>query len=290
MGSISEVKKTCDVLYSPVKLQQAQAQPERVESILTFKKEITNRLLLSNKLEISDIAVTADNTLFLCNTQTGVHKIYVYKPSVQSLIYKTALSLPSNPYGISIFKGTDKAVVTLPFEFYIQFIDTKSLKLDKTIEVGRNCFGITTSGDYIAVGKLREIRILKQNGEHIRNIALADLLKYKCVSSLQYDQNNGSIIYMKTGQMNCIESDGTVSYQYDVSGKAGLAVDTQGHVYLSEQNKSEIQRFLPDGRLRDVVLTEKDGIKKPFAIAFNESFTKFYVTNHEGLVQIYNCN
>ncbi|CAC5423542.1 unnamed protein product [Mytilus coruscus] len=229
MGSIFEVKEECYVQYSPVKLQQAQVQPVRVESINTFKKEITNQLNLSNNLRISDIAVTADNTLFFY-----------------------------------------QAVVTLPRQSYVQFINTKSLAIDKTVKVGEGCFAITTAGDCIAVGTTAEIRIFKQNGENMNKIALKDPFQFKYVRSLYYDHNNGSIIYRKPELIYRIQLNGSVSYQYELSGEAGLAVDTQGHVYVSEQNKSEIQRLLPDGRLRDVILKEKDGIKSPFAIAFNE--------------------
>ncbi|CAC5362660.1 unnamed protein product [Mytilus coruscus] len=67
MESIFEIDETCYVQYSPVKLQQSQVQPERVETILTLKMEITNQLNLGVKLYLTDIAVPADNTLFLCN-------------------------------------------------------------------------------------------------------------------------------------------------------------------------------------------------------------------------------
>ncbi|XP_052072836.1 E3 ubiquitin-protein ligase TRIM71-like [Mytilus californianus] len=288
MGSISECKEACDVLYSSAKLQQAQVQPEKVEPILTLKKESSTMLNLLDKLRISDLAVTADKTVFLCNNHHGVRKVYVYKTNVNDLTFNTTLRFPSEPYGISILTGTEKAVVTIPLMSVVQFINTKRLSLDETIQVGTGCFGIGTSEGYIAVGSSTEIRIFKQNGINIKTIALKDIFKSIYVRSINYDHNDGSIIYRKPGLINRIQFDGSVLYRYEVLGAAGLAVDTQGHVYVSDQNKSEIQRLLPDGRFRDVVLTTN--VKKPFAIAFNASFTNFYVTNLEGLLQIYNCN
>ncbi|XP_052074808.1 uncharacterized protein LOC127712412 [Mytilus californianus] len=288
IGSIEEVRTARVIQYSPVKLQQAQVQPVKVESMLTFKKEITEQLYLG-KL-ITDVVVTEDNKLLLCDFQKERYNIYVFKINQQNLAYNTTLSVPSGPYGISKLTGTDKVIVTLPYKSYVQFIDTNTLTLDKTIKVGRDCFGITTTGDYIAVGKIREIKIFKSKGENIRNIVLSDLLDdSKYVSSLHYNHNDGSIIYRKMGLISRIQFDGTISYRYVLSGEAGLAVDTQGQVYVCEFDRSEIQRLLPDGRVRDVVMTYKDGIKDPFAIAFNERFTKFVVTSINGLVQIYNC-
>ncbi|CAC5362662.1 unnamed protein product [Mytilus coruscus] len=292
MGSIIEVEEPGVVQYSPVKLQQAQVQQKRVESLLTLKKEITKQLKLTDKPDITDIAVTTDNTLFLCNYILGMCQIYVYKTKsdgLTMLTYNTTLRLPCVPYGICIVTGTDKAVVTLPRQSYAQFINTKRFTLDKIIPVGNDCYGITTSGEYIAVGTKGEIRILKHNGENVRNIVLRYTSKFDSVRSLYYDHNDGSMIYRTTGQITSIQLDGPVLYRYTVSGITGIAVDTRGHVYVSERNRGEIQRLLPDGRFCDVVLTEKDGIKDAFAIAFDESFTTFYVTNNNGLVQIYNC-
>ncbi|XP_071179149.1 uncharacterized protein [Mytilus edulis] len=285
IGSISVCKEATNVPYSLVKLQQAQVQPERV--ILTFKREITEQLQLTDKRIFSDLAITADDTMFLCNS--GVPKIYVYRINLEGMKYINTLSLPSQPCGISILTGTNQAVITLPYQHYVQFINTKSLTLDKTIKVGAYCYGITTTADIIVVGRLKEIIIFKHNGERIRSISLNDQLPHYVVSSLNYNLNTDSIVYRKNGMISNIQVDGTVLYHYAVSAGSGLAVDTQGHIYLSVCDESKIQRLLPDGRFRDVVLTEKDGIEKPYAIAFNENYTKFYVTNNNGLMQIYNC-
>lgn len=114
--------------------------------------------------------------------------------------------------------------------------------------------GITTTGDYIVVGKPKEIKIFKSKGENIRNIVLRDLsYDSHYVSSLYYNPNNDSILYRKIGLINHIQLDGTLLFSYVLSGVSGLAVDKQGNMYMSEFNRSEIQRFSPGGRIRDVV-------------------------------------
>ncbi|CAC5423540.1 unnamed protein product [Mytilus coruscus] len=150
--NINEMEKSESTIFVP------QVQPVSIESILNLKKETSTQLNLDDNLRISDLAVTADNTLFLCNYHIYEHKVYVYKTNLQNVTYNTALRLPSEPYGIAILKETVKAVVTIPKQSYVQFINTKSLKLDKTIEVGRDCNGITTSEDNIAVRKTEEIK------------------------------------------------------------------------------------------------------------------------------------
>lgn len=100
---------------------------------------------------------------------------------------------------------TDKAVVTLPYESYIQFINTKSLTLDKTIQVGQSWFGITTSENYIAVGKAKEIKILKQNGEIIKTIIVLIYLLFSEVCSLLYNHQDGRIIFRKKERVGSIK-------------------------------------------------------------------------------------
>lgn len=288
IGSIEEVRTASAIQYSPVKLQQAQVQPVKAKSILAFRKEIAEQLQIG-KL-ITDVAVTADDKLFLCDLQKGCDNIPVFKIIQRRLIYIRTLSVPSRPFGIAVLTGTDKAIVTMPYKSYVQFIDTNTLTMDKTINVGQHCFGIATTGEYIAVGKRRDITILKQNGENFRNIVISDLLdNSRYVNSLHYNHNDGNITYRIMGLINRIQLDGTLLYSYEVSGEGGIAVDKQGLLYVCENEKSEIQRLLPDGQVHDVVMTKRDEIKDPYAIAFNRGFTKFVVTSTTGLVQIYNC-
>ena len=56
-----------------------------------------------------------------------------------------------------------------------------------------------------------------------------------------------------------ISLDGHVIYRYDISGPVGLAVDRQGHVYISELQSNAIHRLSPDGTFRDIVLSKRDG-------------------------------
>ena len=51
----------------------------------------------------------------------------------------------------------------------------KSLKLDKTMEVGNDCLGITTSGDGIVVCREGEIRIISQDDTYVRVFAIPEL-------------------------------------------------------------------------------------------------------------------
>jgi sugar lactone lactonase YvrE len=67
--------------------------------------------------------------------------------------------------------------------------------------------------------------------------------------------------------------------RYDISGGLGLAVDQQGHVYISGCDSDDIHRLSPDETFRDIVLSKHDGVDEPWGITFNNDFTKLFIIN-----------
>jgi hypothetical protein len=39
---------------------------------------------------------------------------------------------------------------------------------------------------------------------------------------------------------------------------------------------------IPDGTLRDIVLSQHDGVDRPYGITFNNDFTKLFIINEGG--------
>jgi sugar lactone lactonase YvrE len=91
------------------------------------------------------------------------------------------------------------------------------------------------------------------------------------------------------GGLCCINLDGHVIYTYDISGEEGLAVDQQGHVYISGEDSDDIHRLSPDGTFRDIVLSKHDGVDGPWSITFNNDFTKLFIINQGKTVSVYSC-
>jgi hypothetical protein len=76
----------------------------------------------------------------------------------------------------------------------------------------------------------------------------------------------------------------------NISGLLGLAVDQQGHAYISGLHSHDIHRLSPDGTFRDIVLSKHDGVDRPVGITFNNDFTKLFIINREGeSVLVYRC-
>jgi hypothetical protein len=70
----------------------------------------------------------------------------------------------SEPYCITVVPCTDKAVVTLPDERSIQFINTTNNTKDNKINIGEECRGVTAVKDKIYIGGEDKVIILNIDG------------------------------------------------------------------------------------------------------------------------------
>jgi hypothetical protein len=230
------------------------------------------------------MAVTSDNKLLLCNYYSSDKKVYIYK---DYKTYEDEISLTSKPWCITVVPCTDKAVVTLPHERSIQFINTTNNTKDNKIDIGEECYGVTAVKDKIYIGGEDKVIILNIDGSLVRKIATTDGFNY----NLLYNERNDQLLLRQDGRLCCINLDGHVIYRYNISGGEGLAVDQQGHVYIS--GADDIHRLSPDGTFRDIVLSEHDGVDGPRSITFNNDFTKLFIINGGALggesVLVYSC-
>ena len=68
--------------------------------------------------------------------------------------------MTSPPDCITVVPCTDKAVVTLPREGSIQFINTTNNTKDNKIKIGEVCHGVTAGKDNIYIGGEDKVIIL----------------------------------------------------------------------------------------------------------------------------------
>ena len=131
-----------------------------------------------------------------------------------------------------------------------------------------------------------KVIILNTDGSRVREITTDGRYNH----NLLYNERNDQLLLRQNERLCCINLDGHVIYRYDISGCEGLAVDQQGHVYISGLHSDDIHRLSPDGTLRDIVLSKHDGVDRPESITFNNDFTKLFIINEGGkTVLVYSC-
>jgi hypothetical protein len=259
-----------------MKAQHEQVEVDRSQTLTEFIKEGEVNLTRDVHL-LTDMAVTSDNKLLLCNRDDD--KVYIYK---DYKTYEDEISFTSPPWCITVVPCTDKAVVTLPVEGSIQFINTTNNTKDNMINIGEVCWSVTAVKDKIYIGGDDKVIILNIDGSLVRKIA-NDGFNY----NLLYNERNDQLLLRQIGRLCCINLDGHVIYRYDISGLYGLAVDQQGHVYIC--GADDIHRLSPDGTFRDIVLSKHDGVDDPRSITFNNDFTKLFIINGGKTVLVYSC-
>jgi hypothetical protein len=264
-----------------MKAQHQQVEVDRSQTLTEFIKDGVINLKRGVQYYLIDMAVTSDNKLLLCNIDSSDKKVYIYK---DYKTYEDKISLTSQPWCITVVPCTDKAVVTLPQEESIQFINTTNNTKDNKIYMGVVCRGVTAVKDNIYIGGVDNVIILNIDGTLVRTISTNGGYN----NYLLYNERNDQLLLRQDDRLCCINLDGHVIYRYDISGWLGLAVDQQGHVYISGSH--DIHRLSPDGTFRDIVLSKHDGVDGPWSITFNNDFTKLFIINNEGkTVLVYSC-
>jgi hypothetical protein len=76
--------------------------------------------------------------------------------------------IPSHQKNHKVVICTDKAVVTLPGERSIQFINTTNNTKDNKINIGEECYGVTAVKDKIYIGGDNKVIILNIDGSFVR--------------------------------------------------------------------------------------------------------------------------
>jgi hypothetical protein len=255
-----------------MKAQHEQVEVDRSQTLTEFINEGRVNLKHDIPYRLIDIAVTSDNKLLLCNYDSSLKKVYIYK---DYKTYEDEISLTSRPRCITVVPCTDKAVVTLLHESSIQFINTTNNTKDNKINIGEWCWGVTAVKDKIYIGGVNKVIILNIDGSLVRKIATDGGVNY----NLLYNERNDQLLLRQDERLCCINLDGHVIYRYDISGGGGLAVDQQGYAYICGIMSDDIHRLSPDGTFRDIVLSKHDGVDRPRSITFNNDFTKLFIIN-----------
>jgi hypothetical protein len=280
IGSLSQNTRPCPIKYKSMKAQHQQVEVDRSQTLTEFIKEDEINLTRGVDYSLSDMAVTSDNKLLLCNYSDK--KVYIYK---DYKTYEDKISFTSKPLCITVVPCTDKAVVTLLEERSIQFINTTNNTKDNKINIGERCVGVTAVKDKIYISGGDKVIILNIDGSFVREIATHGSDN----NNLLYNERNDQLLLRQNNRLCCINLDGHVIYTYDISGYHGLAVDQQGHVYISGRDSHNIHRLSPDGTFRDIVLSKHDGVDRPRSITFNNDFTKLFIINRGESVLVYSC-
>ncbi|CAC5377879.1 unnamed protein product [Mytilus coruscus] len=274
LGSVELKFVPCSIVHRPHKHAEAQI-PSEYDKMPLKQKNKKFDVPYRNGY-IFSILVTNDNRLLLCFS--GV------KSKALSLWSKTGdhiqdCALTESAWGITMIPGTHEAVVTLPSINAVQFVDITSMIPGTVMKVPNTAYGVTVIKDILVLGGKGKVYFLSMTGFHLKtfNVGSDYLLSLKA--------NKANMIYCcetSSSALHCIDINGTVIFSYkspDFKGPVDLAFDGKENLYVITRKSNKLHRLSLNGMLLDILLKAEDGLRQPYAVAFNKNYTKLYIAN-----------
>ncbi|VDI11775.1 Hypothetical predicted protein [Mytilus galloprovincialis] len=285
-GSLLENVKPCSVQYKSLKFQQAHIMAEPTNRILGIEKGTGLKLGCNPTCNIIDVSTTEDNKLLLTNYYAPDPELYVCRECKD---YEGEITFTSEPRGVDVIAGSDRAVVTLPKEKSIQFINTNQMKKEDKVNVGFVCLAVTAGRDRIYVGctcgTKGSIKTLDTTGTILQSINHGDT----GIHFLLYDDIHEQFIVRCENKLSCGKLDGTIVFSKDAYGIGGLTFDRQGNFYFGCKKSNTIKKMSPDGENCAEMLNKDNGINNAYGMCFNKDYIKLYVINNHKSVDVFKC-
>ena len=228
---------------------------------------------------ISGCTFMPDGGVVLCDRSINSNLILLS----DTFTVKERLHLDSSPWDVSPVNGSS-VMVTLPFKNQLQLIQVMpSLKIDRSINVDRMCWGVQVVDDLIYVTCHNnpgegEVLVLDMNGTVTHRLGHPDK-KSSMFSRPDYitvcpSTSKIFITDLDTDNVSCLMSDGTVVYQYkdeELRGLSGVCVDGGGNATVCGLYSNNVQVIRADGTKCCSLLTSQDGVSRPYSVAYRQS-------------------
>ena len=196
---------------------------------------------------------------------------------------KERLNLDSSPWDVSPVNSSS-VMVTIPGKNQLQLIQVMpSLKIDRSINVGRRCWGVQVVDDlnYVTCHNCPgegEVLVLDMNGTVTYRLGHPDK-KPSMFTGPNYitvcpSTSKMFIADCGTATVSCLLSDGTVVYQYkdhELRYPEGVVVDGGGNVIVCNWLSDNVQVIRADGTKCCHLLTSQDGVSSPYSVAYRQS-------------------
>ena len=225
--------------------------------------------------DISGCCVMSDGQAVLCDHINDQIKLL---DSSNKLIAN--LKLPAQPADISVLNDTE-VIITIPAKRQLLIVSvTSQLRITRTIQLDKKCEGVDVSGGEIYLtceeSEQGEIRILDMSCNERRRISLSRVMGTYMIKTPLYiavSAFSGKIFIadLETDTLTCLTSDGQLVYQYKeqrLGCPGGILVDSADNVLLCYDGSHTIVVITTDGRKHGTLLSDKECIKWPGALAY----------------------
>ncbi|CAC5383545.1 unnamed protein product [Mytilus coruscus] len=238
---------------------------------VTLQKQLNIRLseneslFMSGCIKMYNTLVLTDASynkrLIICKVDgTGIHLIPLsHKPD-----YITKVD--SNTVAVSCI-----------YDRTILIINISTGDISSKINISCDCHGISYDANnlYVVAGD-RTIRVIDMTGNSIRVVPIP--LHYAFDIAVQRDR----LVYIDTKAIYFCSLDGNLMWKFENEKYKSLrhvTSDDEGNVYVTDRNTNTVVVVSDDAKHYREILTESDGLNKPFGIHFDKRENVLLVNN-----------
>ena len=221
--------------------------------------------------------VTEDNSLLFCDSNS--HRILVFNSND---VFEYQIKTNFEPWDIAVIPGTHIAVTSSTYAHHVvQFIDISKKSFCKEVKIKRSeQGGIAIVNKSIFVGSESKVHVLDYKGHKMKKIT-----GITGKSHYIHTCADNRIIIINETHVLLVSPDGIPDLSYispDMSSPGKPASDFYGNVYIPDLLSHNIYMLLTDSNTISAVLSDKDGIHFPTAVAIDRYGKKLYVANNSG--------
>jgi hypothetical protein len=221
--------------------------------------------------------VTEDNSLLFCDSNS--HRILVFNSND---VFQYQIKTNFEPWDIAVIPGTHIAVTSSTYAHHVvQFIDISKKSFCKEVKIKRSeQGGIAIVNKSIFVGSESKVHVLDYKGHKMKKIT-----GITGKSHYIHTCADNRIIIINETHVLLVSPDGIPDLSYispDMSSPGKPASDFYGNVYIPDLLSHNIYMLLTDSNTISAVLSDKDGIHFPTAVAIDRYGKKLYVANNSG--------
>ncbi|XP_063438837.1 uncharacterized protein LOC134719812 [Mytilus trossulus] len=242
---------------------QAKHLISKVPGIEEIKPSLLTKLTIPedmNGLNIYACRILPDSNFIILDKNKKQLLLF----SKDGIFIRKVVTFKQGPYDACFVRYNTVAVSLGPVN-RTTLVDLEKNTIIQTIQLSHVCYGVASDGETLVIssGDKQSTRV---NLNEMSNTILAGM---EGVSRISLFQGN---IYGTINHQNnvcCYDSTGEPLWTFhhqDIDYPRGITLDKKGFVYIASQRNNNVVVVSPDGKTCKTILTEADGIKRPWAI------------------------
>lgn len=199
---------------------------------------------------------------------------------------RDVVKFTTSPCGVCYVKD-NMIAVTFDYGEQVSFIDLTTNKIVKSVMVSKCCYGIESDGEIIVPIILHVACSAFCTMDLEGNILCpAKTMSERAVCISLFAKHMYNADY-KQGILSCYRMNGDLlwpSNQENIHGIRGLSIDRHGFAYAACSASDQVIVISQDGKQSRVILSQDDGMEKPFAVHIDRNTSSLLVCNEFCLV------